>query len=126
MPLPLLDRGRDAARASAYRADAASLNRRVVEQRLLSEQRSAAASRRAVQTRLDILTRDALPEAESAYAAAERGYQVGRFDLTTTLNARAAMLETQIAVIEAERAVLAEDLRLRALIGATPFDGGLQ
>ena len=126
VPLPLFDRGRDAARASAYRADAASLNRRVVEQRLLSEQRSAAASRRAVQTRLDILTRDALPEAESAYAAAERGYQVGRFDLTTTLNARAAMLETQIAVIEAERAVLAEDLRLRALIGATPFDGGLQ
>ncbi|MEM9374634.1 MAG: TolC family protein [Pseudomonadota bacterium] len=126
VPLPLFDRGRDAARASAFRTDAASLDRRVIEQRLLSEQRSAVASRRAAQARLDILTEDALPEAESAFAAAERGYQVGRFDLTTTLNARAALLETQIAVIEAERAVFAEDLRLRALIGAVPFDGGLQ
>ena len=126
VPLPLFDRGKDQARASSFRADAASLNRRVVEQRLLSEQRSAVAARRAAQARLDILVRDALPEAERAYASAERGYEVGRFDLTTTLNARAVLLETQLAVIEAERAVLSEDIRLRALIGAAPFDGGLQ
>lgn len=126
IPLPLFDRGRDGVRASAIRADVASLNRRVVEQRLLSEQRSAVAARRAAQARLNILVGDALPEAESAYASAERGYEVGRFDLTTTLNARAVLLETQLAVIEAERAVLSEDFRLRALIGAAPFDGGLQ
>ncbi|MEL7322611.1 MAG: TolC family protein [Pseudomonadota bacterium] len=126
VPLPLFDRGRDTARASAFRADAAALDRQFVEQRLLSEQRSAAAARRAAQARLDILSQDALPAAEEAYAAAERGYEVGRFDLTTTLNARAVLLQTQVAVIEAERALLAEDLRLRALIGATPFDGGLQ
>ena len=126
VPLPLFDRGRDAARASALRADAALLDRRIAEQRLLSEQRSATASRRAAQARLDILEQDALPAALEAYSAAERGYQVGRFDLTTTLNARAVLLETQVALIEARRALLSEDLRLRALIGASPFDGGLQ
>ncbi|MEL7032248.1 MAG: TolC family protein [Pseudomonadota bacterium] len=125
VPLPLFDRGKDQVRASSVRADAASLNRRVVEQRLLSEQRSAVAARRAAQSRLDILVGEALPEAESAYSSAERGYEVGRFDLATTLDARAVLLETQLAVIEAERAVLSEDFRLRALIGAAPFDGGL-
>lgn len=126
LPLPIFDRGRDAARAVSIRGEAASLSRAVTEQRLLAQQRSAVASRRAAQTRLDILTSDALPAAEEAYAAAVRGYQVGRFDLTTTLNARAALLETGFAVIDADLALQSQDLRLRALIGAAPFDGDIQ
>ena len=87
---------------------------------------AAIASRRAAQTRLDILTNEALPAAEEAYSAAVRGYEIGRFDLTTTLDARAALLEAGSALIEADFALQSEDMRLRALIGATPFDGEIR
>ena len=126
VPLPLFDRGRDAARAVSIRGEIASLNRAATEQHLLAQQRSAVASHRAAQTRLDILTSDALPAAEEAYEAALRGYQVGRFDLTTTLNARAVLLEAGFAVIDADLALQSEDLRLRALIGAAPFNGDIR
>ena len=125
VPLPLFDRGRDAARASAFRQDAATLSRAATEQRLLARQRAVIAAQRAAQTRLDILTRDALPAAEEAYSAALRGYAIGRFDLTTTLNARAALIEARVAVIDARLALQTETIRLRALIGAAPFDGDL-
>lgn len=126
VPLPLFDRGRDSARAASLRGDIASLNRAATEQQLLARQRSAVAALRAAQTRADILTNEALPAAEEAYAAAVRGYEVGRFDLTTTLDARAALLEAGSALIEADFALQSEDMRLRALIGATPFDGEIQ
>ena len=123
VPLPLFDRGRDAARATALRGEVATLNRAATEQKLLARQRAAIATRRSAQTRLDILSLEALPSAEEAYDASVRGYQIGRFDLTTTLNARAVLLDARLAVIDAELALQSEDLRLRALIGAAPFDG---
>ena len=126
VPLPLFDRGRDAARAAAFRGEVASLNRAATKQQLLARQRAAIAARRAAQTRLDLLVAEALPAAEEAYEAAVRGYQIGRFDLTTTLNARAALLDTRLAVIDAELAMQSEDLRLRALIGTAPFNGEVQ
>ena len=126
LPLPIFDRGRDAARASAIRSDAATLNRAVTEQRLLAQQRAAAAAHRTAQSRLQILKHDTLPAATEAYEAASRGYQIGRFDLTATLNARAALLSAQLAVIDAEFALQSAELRLRALIGAAPFDGDIR
>ncbi|RCL90156.1 TolC family protein [Hyphomonas sp.] len=123
VPLPLFDRGRDQVRASTFRGEAAALGRAATEQRLLAAQRSAVATLNAAQNRLDILNTDALPAAQEAYDAALRGYEVGRFDLTTTLNARSALLDTRLAVIDAGLALRSEDLRLRALIGAAPFDG---
>ena len=126
LPLPIFDRGRDAARASAIRSDAATLNRAVTEQRLLAQQRAAAAAQRTAQSRLQILKHDTLPAATEAYEAASRGYQIGRFDLTATLNARAALLSAQLAVIDAEFALQSAELRLRALIGAAPFDGDIR
>jgi outer membrane protein, heavy metal efflux system len=123
VPLPIFDRGRDTARAAAIRGDAAALNRAAAEQRLLAEQRAAVAAQRSAERRLQILQSDTLPAAQQAYEAAARGYQIGRFDLTTTLNARAALLSAQLDVVDAEFALLSAELRLRALIGAAPFDG---
>lgn len=126
VPLPLFDKGRDAARAASLRGDAAALNRVTAEQNLLARQRAAIAARKAAQTRLNILNSDALPAAQEAYDAALRGYEIGRFDLTTTLDARVALLETRAAMIEAELALQRADMRLRALIGATPFNGEIR
>jgi cobalt-zinc-cadmium efflux system outer membrane protein len=126
VPLPLFDRGRGTTRAAALRGEAASLNRDVAEQQLLARQRAAVAARHSAQTRLDVLSKEALPAAEEAYDASLRGYQIGRFDLTTTLNARAVLLDARLAVIDAELALQSEDLRLRALVSASPFNGDTQ
>lgn len=126
VPLPLFDRGRGTTRAAALRGEAASLNRDMAEQQLLARQRAAVAARHSAQTRLDVLSKEALPAAEEAYDASLRGYQIGRFDLTTTLNARAVLLDARLAVIDAELALQSEDLRLRALVSASPFNGDTQ
>ena len=60
---------------------------------------------------------------DEAYEAAVRGYQIGRFDLTSTVIARAALLNVRLSYIDANRALWAEDLRLRALTGSAPFNG---
>ena len=126
VPLPIFDRGRDAARATGLRREAAVVSARAVDARLRAEQLAATASVRASNSRLFIVTDEALPEAEAAYAAAVQGYAIGRFDLTTTLQARAVLIETRRAVIAARRDARAADLILRSLIGAAPFDGDFQ
>jgi cobalt-zinc-cadmium efflux system outer membrane protein len=126
VPLPLFDRGQDTARAVAFRGAAASLNRTATAQQLLARQRAARSARRAAKTRLELLTAEALPAAEEAYKAAVRGYQIGRFDLTTALNARAGLLDMRLAVIDAELVLQSQDLRLRALAGVAPFNGDTQ
>ncbi|MCB9960847.1 MAG: TolC family protein [Hyphomonas sp.] len=123
LPLPLFDRGSDTVRATRLRGDAAKVSAEAVEARLRAEQAAATATARAANTRLSILTEEALPEAEAAFEAADQGYAIGRFDLTTTLQARAALIDVRQATIAARRDARAADLLLRSLIGAAPFDG---
>ncbi len=126
VPVPLFDRNRDAARAAGYRADAERLNRRAVETKLLASQRVAVAQVRAARERLSLLENEALPAARSAYDASVQGYAAGKFDLTTTLDARKGLIEASLAVIAANRDLNAESMRLRSIIGSAPFDGDLQ
>ncbi|MBY9068035.1 TolC family protein [Hyphomonas sp. WL0036] len=123
VPLPLFDRNKDAARAAGLRRDGAALSAQATEARLQAEQSAAAARVRAAEARLQILESKALPDARSAYQASAEGYRIGRFDLTSTLDARRSLIETETQVIEARAAVATETLRLRALIGAAPFAG---
>lgn len=126
LPLPLFDRNRDAARARAFEREAASVSRAATEARLLARQRTAVATLTAARTRHRTLADDALPAAEEAWRAAIRGYEAGKFDLTTTLDARRTLIDTHIAAIDAKRAERMADLRLRALIGDAPFQGPSQ
>ena len=126
LPLPVFDRNQDATRAARFRTEGAELNARAIEARLRGEQASRAAQIRAAESRLQRLEEEALPFAEDAYASAAEGYRVGKFDLTATLDARRSLIETRAAVIDARLALLTQTLRLRALIGAAPFDGEIQ
>ncbi|WP_084399175.1 TolC family protein [Henriciella aquimarina] len=126
LPLPVFDRNQDATRAARFRTEGAELNARAVEARLRAEQASLAAQVRAAKSRLQRLEGEALPLAEGAYASAAEGYRVGKFDLTATLDARRSLIETRAAVIEARLALQTQTLRLRALIGAAPFEGEIQ
>ena len=126
VPVPLFDQNRDAARAAGYRVDAERLNRLVVEANLLASPRVAVAQVRAARERLTLLEDAALPAARSAYDASVQGYAAGKFDLTTTLDARKGLIEASMAVIAANRDLNAESMRLRSIIGAAPFDGDFQ
>lgn len=123
VPLPLFDRNRDAVRAADYRLSARAVNRQAMEAQILAQQRATIASLKAARSRLTQLQEEALPAARQAYDASLRGYSVGKFDLTSTIDARRALIETQLAAIEAALSLHMEDMRLRSLIGATPFDG---
>ena len=81
---------------------------------------------RAARERLTLLEDAALPAARSAYDASVQGYAAGKFDLTTTLDARKGLIEASMAVIAANRDLNAESMRLRSIIGAAPFDGDFQ
>ena len=126
LPLPVFDQNRDATRAAGIRADGAELNARAVEVRLRAEQASLVARIRAAQQSFQRLRDEALPLAEEAYASAAEGYRVGKFDLTTTLDARRSLIETRADVIASQLVLETETLRLRALIGAAPFNGDTQ
>ncbi len=123
VPLPLFDRNRDAMRAADYRLSARAVNRQAMEAQILAQQRASIASLKAARTRLARLQEEALPAARQAYDASLRGYSVGKFDLTSTIDARRALIETQLAAIDAALFLQMEDMRLRSLVGATPFDG---
>ena len=126
LPLPLFDRNQDATRAARFRTEGAQLNARAVEARLRAEQASLAAQVRAAKSRLQRLKGEALPLAEDAYASAAEAYRVGKFDLTATLDARRSLIDTRAAVVDARLALQTQTLRLRALIGAAPFEGDIQ
>ena len=123
VPLPLFDRNRDSARAADLRAQASQMNRAAVEARLLAEQRAAIAAVTAARQRLSLLEDTALPNATAAFEASMHGYAVGKFDLTTTIDARSALIDTQRAVLDAKTTLRIETARLKSLIGDTPFSG---
>ena len=126
VPLPLFDRNQDATRAARLRAEGAAIDARAVEARLRAEQTSLAARARAAKERLQTLETEALPLAEEAYSAAIQGYRVGKFDLTTTLDSRRRLIDTRASLIDARLALRTETLRLRALVGAAPFEDQAQ
>ena len=123
VPLPLFDRNRDSARAADLRTQASQMNRAAVEARLLAEQRAAIAAVTAARQRLSLLEDTALPNATAAFEASMHGYAVGKFDLTTTIDARSALIDTQRAVLDAKTTLRIETARLKSLIGDTPFSG---
>lgn len=123
VPLPLFDRNRGATRAAEIRAKAGQINKVAVEARLRARQRSAVAAVTSARQRLDILEGTVLPSAVAAYDASTQGYAAGKFDLTTTFDARNALLDAQRSVLDAKHTLRVETARLKSLVGAAPFSG---
>ena len=123
VPLPLFDRNRDAVRASEIRAQAGRFNRNAVEARLRARQRGAVAAVASARQHLEILESTALPSAKSAYEASVQGYEAGKFDLTTTFDARNALTESQRSVLNATYKLRVETALLKSLVGDVPFFG---
>lgn len=126
VPFPIFDKNRDAVKAAGYRIQAEAVNRQAVEAELLSQHNVARIELQSAQKQLNVLETEALSEARAAYEASIKGYQAGKFDLTTTLDTRKNLIEAGLAVINATRNVKNQDLKLRSLTGASPFNGDIQ
>jgi len=123
VPFPLFDKNKDGAKAARLRADAARVSL-VSTQMRLNGQREALGSRvQAAKSRLLTLHDDALPAARQAFDASLEGYRAGKFDLTTTLDARRSLIETRRDIILARVELQTSIMQLRALTGAAPFAG---
>lgn len=101
LPLPLFDRnqGRIAA------AGAALNQSRHRQQDSLAQSRAALASNHAALVaalgQAKVLRTQVLPAAQSAFEAAELGYQVGKFDLLAVLDAQRTLFEVRSQYLEA-------------------------
>ena len=126
VPLPIFDKNRDAVKAAGFRRQADMLNRVAVERDLISQQNAARAQLISAQKQLSLFETEALEAARSAYDASVKGYRAGKFDLTTTLTTRKALIDAKLAVIDAARTVNIQDITLRSLTGAAPFTGDIQ
>ena len=121
--LPLFDRNRGAVRAAGLRAESERLNVVATTARLQSRFGEAKRRMTNARERLALLEETALPSARAAYEASLRGYSAGRFDLTTTLNARKELLDAGVAVIGARLALDEATIEYQNLTNTPPFHG---
>jgi cobalt-zinc-cadmium efflux system outer membrane protein len=116
IPLPLFDRNQGAQLQALRRLDAAQVQAEAEEARLRSEVLQAADQLQARTSEVQALQQEVLPGAQSAYEAASRGFELGKFGFLDVLDAQRTWLlaRTQYlnALGEAHRASAELERRL--------------
>lgn len=122
IPLPLFDRNQDAINAARVRIEGATTSAARVRLALTTELSQALVLAEGAESRRAALLDEALPAAESAERAIREGFVAGKFDLTTALAARSALIDVRIETIEAGLDARLVETEARALASAAPFD----
>ena len=122
IPLPLFDTNRGNLREALSREDKARDELAATQARLASEVLLARERLDAAREEADALLREVLPGAQSAYDAATRGFELGKFNFLEVLDAQRTLFQaksqTLRAIAEAHRAA-AEIERLLGDAGPT-------
>lgn len=125
IPLPLFDRNQGNVLAALRRADKARDELKAVENRLSTEVAEATARLSVAQSELTILRTDILPGALSAYEAASKGFELGKFSFLDVLDAQRTLFQAKTQYVRA----LAESHRSAAdidrIIGRVESNGTL-
>lgn len=95
IPLPLFDRNRGGILEANRRLDKATDERRAVEARLATDLAQAYQRLAAIDTEIGILRTSLLPGAQSAFDAATKGYQLGKFGFLDVLDAQRTLFQTR-------------------------------
>jgi cobalt-zinc-cadmium efflux system outer membrane protein len=95
VPLPLFDRNRGGILEAKRRLDKAADEQRVTESRLLAELARAYHRLAAIRGEMEILGKMLLPGAQSAFDAATKGYQLGKFGFLDVLDAQRTLFQTR-------------------------------
>ncbi|PZP31030.1 MAG: cobalt-zinc-cadmium resistance protein [Roseateles depolymerans] len=95
LPIPLFDRNQGAQLQALRRRDAAESLAQAEEQRLRAEVLQTAAQLQARLDEVQALNREVLPGAQSAYDAARRGFELGKFGFLDVLDAQRTLLQAR-------------------------------
>ncbi|NNU17066.1 TolC family protein [Parvularcula sp. ZS-1/3] len=121
LPLPLFDRSQGRVRAASARNKGAAYEADIVRARLVAAAARASSTARILDQRRAVLVEDALPAARAAAEAARIGYEAGKFDLTTALDAQSAFLAAQRSAVSSALATRIAETELKALAALPPF-----
>lgn len=122
VPLPLFDRNQGAQLAALRKRDAAQANAEAEALKLRSEALQAADELQLRTGEVQALQQDVLPGARSAYEAASRGFELGKFGFIDVLDAQRTWLEARAQYLEALAQAHRAAAELERRLG-TPNDG---
>lgn len=122
VPLPFFDRNQDSIKAAGARVDSADASVFAARTRLAAELGQTLARAHGAELRLEALRDEALPAAIEAERVTRQGYEAGKFNLTTVLDARTALINVRLQAIRAGLAARLAELEARALANLAPFD----
>ena len=101
VPLPLFDRNRGGILEANHRLDKAADEARAVESRMLADLVRVYQRLAGIDAELEILNKTLLPGAQSAFDAATRGYQLGKFGFLDVLDAQRTFAQVRIQNLRA-------------------------
>lgn len=101
VPLPLFDRNEGGILEATHRLDKAADEARAAENRMLADLGRVYQRLAAIDAEIEILARTLLPGAQSAFDAATRGYQLGKFGFLDVLDAQRTLAQVRIQNLRA-------------------------
>ena len=119
VPLPFFDRNQGAQLEALRKRDAAQANAEVEALRLRSEVLQRADWLQARKDEVEILRREVLPGAQSAYEAARTGFELGKFSFLDALDAQRTWLQVRSQYFAAVAQVHRQAAEIERQLGAT-------
>jgi len=101
VPLPLFDRNRGGVLEASRRLDKATDELRGAEGRLLTDLAQTYQRLAAIEKEIETLRTTLLPGAQSAFVAATKGYQLGKFGFLDVLDAQRTLFQTRTQYLRA-------------------------
>jgi outer membrane protein, heavy metal efflux system len=121
LPLPLFDRNRGGVLAANRRLDKTMDERRAAENRIAAELTQAYSRLAAIRNEVQTLRSSVLPGAQSAFDAANKGYQLGKFGFLDVLDAQRTLFRARAQHLRALPDYHRGTNEIERLIGA-PLD----
>ncbi len=101
IPIPLFDRNRGGILEANRRLDKAGDEQRAAENRLLNALSASFQRLSAIRAEIETLRTDILPGANSAYAGATKGYQLGKFGILDVLDGQRTLFQARTQYLKA-------------------------
>jgi outer membrane protein, heavy metal efflux system len=118
IPIPLFDRNQGNLQEALRRADKARDELAATEVRLGSELAQAQARLTAAQAEAALLRQDILPSAQSAYDAAAKGFELGKFGFFDVLDAQRTLFQSQSQYLRAQSEAHRASADIERIVGA--------
>lgn len=120
LPLPLFNQGQDSVAAAASRLNSAQAREQSAHSELLAQLRGAWQELADARAAADIFNNHVVPGSAEAFAAAEFGYQAGKFGAIELLDAQRALFEARQRQLDAQAAAHLAANELQRLLGREP------